>query len=420
MKGVVMVTIYKHKSCWRLQFSAPDGKRQTLYIGDMPRRAAEKIAWCVRELLACRIANTTPSMEVSNWLASLSDELRNKLARAGLVDLRPTTTLGEFVHDLIAERAKTLKPSTIQKNMHAAKLLFEFFGEQRKLITISRDDAGKFRDFLASRKLRPMTIRLWLQISRMFFIEATRRGLLDTNPFEHVRYRTNGAMRPREYVPVETIEYLMEYCPNDEWRLLLALTRYAGLRTPSETLALKWADIDFARNRIVVPVSKLEHLPNRAYRAVPLFPLVKKRLDPVWQAAEAGSEFVLQRLRPRTNGKYDWLAVNLRNKLRRIVRRAGIAPWPRLFHALRSSCESDLVRAFPLPVVAKWLGNTPVVAMNHYVDATDVDFQRAATWVPTNFTSNAEAITQRNDNVNCNVANGSNVTHDDATLTTSR
>ena len=34
-------------------------------------------------------------------------------------------------------------------------------------------------------------------------------------------------------------------------------------------------------------------------------------------------------------------------------------------------------REFPLAVVAKWLGNTQAVAMRHYVDVTDSDFERA-------------------------------------------
>src|SRR5262249_821553 len=61
----------------------------------------------------------------------------------------------------------------------------------------------------------------------------------------------------------------------------------------------------------------------------------------------------------------------------KIIRRAGLEPWPRLWHSMRASCETDLARQFPLAVVAKWLGNTQAVAMRHYVDVTDADFERA-------------------------------------------
>ncbi len=49
--------------------------------------------------------------------------------------------------------------------------------------------------------------------------------------------------------------------------------------------------------------------------------------------------------------------------------RAGLAE--------RASCETDLARQFPLVVVVEGLGNTQVVAMRHYVDVTDADFERA-------------------------------------------
>src|SRR4030095_14471755 len=77
-----------------------------------------------------------------------------------------------------------------------------------------------------------------------------------------------------------------------------------------------------------------------------------------------------------------WANANLRATLEKVIRRAGVEPWPRLWHSLRASCESDLAQTFPLATVTKWLGNTPSVALRHYVDPTESAFERAATWVP--------------------------------------
>jgi len=33
---------------------------------------------------------------------------------------------------------------------------------------------------------------------------------------------------------------------------------------------------------------------------------------------------------------------------------------------------------YPIHVVAKWLGNTPKIALKHYLAPTDADFQKAA------------------------------------------
>jgi hypothetical protein len=78
----------------------------------------------------------------------------------------------------------------------------------------------------------------------------------------------------------------------------------------------------------------------------------------------------------------EWGGANLWTQFGRIVRRAGVEPWPRLWHSLRASCESDLAQSFPLATVTKWLGNTPSVALRHYVDPTEAAFDRAANWIP--------------------------------------
>ena len=61
----------------------------------------------------------------------------------------------------------------------------------------------------------------------------------------------------------------------------------------------------------------------------------------------------------------------------RVGRRAGLVPWPRLFHNLRASCETDLAATFPMHVVCGWIGNSPDVARRHYLQTLDTDFDRA-------------------------------------------
>ena len=68
---------------------------------------------------------------------------------------------------------------------------------------------------------------------------------------------------------------------------------------------------------------------------------------------------------------------NLRTTFQKIVRRAGLKPWPRLFHNLRASRETELAEIYPLQVVTGWLGNTPAVAMRHYLMTTDEHFEAA-------------------------------------------
>jgi hypothetical protein len=48
-----------------------------------------------------------------------------------------------------------------------------------------------------------------------------------------------------------------------------------------------------------------------------------------------------------------------------------IKVWPKLFQNLRSSRESELIKVHGMEVACAWIGNTPAVAMKHYLQITD-------------------------------------------------
>ena len=55
-----------------------------------------------------------------------------------------------------------------------------------------------------------------------------------------------------------------------------------------------------------------------------------------------------------------------------------ISGWPRLFHSMRASRQTELQREFPLHVVCSWLGNSPRIAQQSYLLVTEDDFAKAA------------------------------------------
>jgi len=171
------------------------------------------------------------------------------------------------------------------------------------------------------------------------------------------------------FVDRETIVKVLDACPDVEWRLIVALARFGGVRTPSETLGLRWADIDWEQGRFTVTSPKTKKQ-GKPYRIVPLFPELRDVLADAFEQAKDGAEFVITRYRQRNS--------NLRTQFSRILKRAGVEPWPRLFQNLRASRETELADAYPLHVVTAWLGNTPRVASKHYLQTTEQHFQRAA------------------------------------------
>ena len=102
---------------------------------------------------------------------------------------------------------------------------------------------------------------------------------------------------------------------------------------------------------------------------VPFFSKHRSHFDAAWDQAADGAEFVATRYRDCN--------ANLRTQLLRIIDKAGLTSWPKLFQNLRSTRETELTETFPLYVVSAWLGNSQLIAAKHYLQFTDSHFQEA-------------------------------------------
>ena len=126
-------------------------------------------------------------------------------------------------------------------------------------------------------------------------------------------------------------------------------------------------------------LADFEHHPGKGTRRIPLFPELKAVLEEALNLAEKGAVYVVdESMRKAYRGPGGWMNVNLRTTFLKIIKRAGLAQWPRLFHNLRSSRQTELAETFPAHVVCDWLGNSEAVAMKHYLQTTDDHFSRAA------------------------------------------
>ena len=357
----------KNGNC-RLQFKSLDGKRRTIRLGKITKKVSERILFHIEEIIAARTTNVPLSAPTAQWVTTLSNSMRDKLAACELIEKPKEITLGDWIDQYINGRT-SLKPGTVRNLRRNASLLIEFFGSDQKLKSINRGDADEFREFLASKKFAPATIGRAIKRARQFFIAAMRRDLVTGNPFEGVNAPMQVNDNRRQYIPAETIYKAIEAAPNAEWRLIIALSRFGGLRIPSELVTLKWEDIDWANNRIRVHQPKLEHLPGGSFRVMPLFPRLRPYLEEQFELAEPGAKYVITGNRTANS--------NLRTQFQRILKRAMVKSWPRLFHNLRASFETDVCEEFPVHVAAEWCGNSLAVAEKHYLSTTEDHFRRA-------------------------------------------
>ena len=360
----------------KIQFSDGNGQRKIVRIGKPSMKAADVILAKIEAILEAKLSCRSLAPEVATWVGEIPDLLAKRLAAVGLIAPREkrqadATKLGEFIDAYLASRTD-IKPRTRTCLLQVRSNLVEYFGENKPLCDITPGDADEWRRWMLTceKKLGDNTVRRRAGRAKQLFRAAQRKRVIAENPFADMRDCTVRANKAREYfLSLGDTAKVLAACPDHEWRLIVALARFGGLRTPSETLSLRWSDVDWERGRLLIHSPKTEHHEGKESRWIPLFPELREHLEAAFDRAAEGAEFVITRYRDAEQ--------NLRTHMLRIIKRAGLTAWPKLFQNLRATRETELVETFPLHVVTAWLGNSQLIAAKHYLQVTDEHFAKA-------------------------------------------
>jgi integrase len=369
-----------------IQFTDRDGKRRTVSAAKISKTAAARLVTHVEALNEARRTSGSVPGETLSYLKDLGVHLYDKLVRIGLVEPRAETktddnaskTLGVWLVEYISKRSD-VKGATLVFYGHTKRNLEVFFGKSKPLRDVTTGDAEDFCRYLQKQKLAKATIARRFSMARTFFRAAMKHRLIDVNPFTDAEVSTTArANRDRQqFITPEEIAEVLRWCPDYEWRLLVVLARFGGLRVPSEALTLKWSNVDWEKEEILVHAPKTEHHEDKATRVIPIFPELRPFLEEA-QGLAGQSEFVIQKHRSQAERTdTGWAAVNLRTRFLKIIRRAGLEPWPKPWQNLRASRETELRERFPDHVCTYWIGNSKRVAEEHYYMVTKDHIKKA-------------------------------------------
>ncbi len=233
-----------------IEFSGPDGSRQRIRLGKMPKRDAVKIKGHIENLLIAKRSGNSIDNAAADWLATTDGKLHGRLAKLGLVTPRvieqasepesePTgPLLGDFTSVYINGRVK-IKPGTRINLERCRRALVEYFGANQPMKLVTAGDADDFREHLNT-TLAENTVRRICGRAKQIFRAAVRKKLLAESPFADMKAVSVTANKSREYfITREQAAAVLDACPNTQWKLLFALARYGGLRCPSEHLELR-------------------------------------------------------------------------------------------------------------------------------------------------------------------------------------
>jgi integrase len=157
------------------------------------------------------------------------------------------------------------------------------------------------------------------------------------NPFADEASAVGANVERQVFVPAAWAEKCIKAAPCEDWRIIIAFARYAGMRS-HETRMQRWEDIDIPNARMIVRIDKTPPT-----RVCPIFPELMPHIRRAREYAPPGAEFVQTRYTPQSN---------IGTTFTKIVERAGLVPWDKLFQNMRATRETELMAVYPAKDVA--------------------------------------------------------------------
>lgn len=351
----------------RIQFVGPGGKPKTIRLGKVELRHAQAVRVRIESLVSAKFTGQPMDKQTAEWVGGLDPVLYDRIAAVGLLKPQRGRVLEDWL-DAFMDSRSSLKPESQRKLEQTRCKLGEYFGEDRPLHELTPDLASLWRENLVSQGLSEAAVKTHVGNAKTIFSEAVRREVMARSPFAHLKGGVTPTRNTR-YVTPKEIERVLEACPDSEWRLLFGLTRLAGLRSPSETHILTWADVDWERSRLRVNSPKTERYAGHEQRIVPMCPRLADLLRERFEAVPEGEE----RLVTICNG-----GAGHRQAVA-IIAKASVERWDDLWQTLRRSCEIEWAQQYPQYAVSRWIGHSITVSGRHYANAIpDELFDRVA------------------------------------------
>ena len=366
-----------------------DRRQKTIRLETRNRAHAETAAEMIQSLRWSSADGDDPGPNVRRWLASkiVTPRVRRLLVNAQLLepsasetaelesDTAASTHTLEQLTDRFLASVETKNDVTLKTYGKVINNLHRYFGKRKLIERITEQDAVEFRAWMLRegshykdadgnhKPLSAYTVGRRSTTVKQIFKVAVRAKWLDSDPFAVLSSGGKKDASRDVYMPPETIKAIIDAASTWEWRCIVALNGYAGLRGPSEILTLRWANVWFDRGQcgeMLVESPKTQHHEGMESRIVPIFPL----LEPYLREAESEAqriadeesrvvEFVIDSYRG------EWRK-NLNRMYDKLTKRANLGKLPKPYVNARGSRESDLLASglFDAKQLADWWGHS--------------------------------------------------------------
>jgi integrase len=218
---------------WTIRYRE-NGKQKTYTIGCCDKRTAEKVYH-----QACSL-----------------------LAEGKSIDNKPESkTLNRFISEYMDHCNRVKAPRTVIRERRILQNLLEFTGnvDIRSIRPLMMENYRKHR---LDDGISASTVNLEFRHLKVAFNTAVRWELLDKNPLDNIRYLRVAQSEYPRYLSLEEIQKVRAAFKDTKFAELIDFYLATGTRL-GEAISLKWDDIDFRQNQIVIQAANAKGKRNR-------------------------------------------------------------------------------------------------------------------------------------------------------------
>ena len=327
--------------------------------------------------------------ETVDEIAERFPVLRDKLIKLGIFDSAPFLTLGPLVERYLNAKTPLVKEQTVSQVRRNLARLSKYFGVDKPIAEITRDDARAF-DAGLNKKINSGSMKLTTRNRTITDVKSLFEWALDNldsdeltrNPFHGLKGGSTTSDKDVVVMPETTARQILDILSSLdgrenrnplEWRVWFLLGYRQGLRVESEAPELKWEFIDFGdgdnMGTILIKSVKTSKKGNSTkWRRMPLFDETAQALQELKESLKASGAFSMWVFSDWwRHGDTKTRGVRAEGTYCRILKKNGLFS-SRPVQILRQTASNRIRDEWGPDYESIWLGHSKKIASDAYLD----------------------------------------------------
>ena len=204
------------------------------------------------------LAEAVAEIERETFTAPTARKYLSQLLAIATGEELASYTLETWTAEWLRRKARDSSKATMARYNGHSEALLSWLGNGRRkkpLESLTAQDARKWREALQDEGRAGKTVLAYMKDAGAVYRAAIREGLVSFNPFTALEAIDTSDSQERKPFTSEEVSLLMEAAPSEEWRGLILVAAFTGLRL-GDAARLSWASIDLESKKIILIPSK--------------------------------------------------------------------------------------------------------------------------------------------------------------------